>query len=179
MKAISLATVIITGFLTLSFYTLINYALFGDFGFVPAGRIVFASRYGYFDYLILPPGIMLGMYIFRQRLKEAAFKRLFEFGWKTAIAASVTFSAFIFTYLQFIDPGYFHKLVELIGQTDIRGKEPTSFVKEMLARAKSIKETELFRNPLFYTTANFSIYFLLGILSSFLFATILKRNHQG
>lgn len=175
MRAITFLTVLITGLLTLIFYVTVNYLLFQDFGFVPAGRIVFASKYGYIDYLILPIGILIGMYTYKKVSNGTTFKKLFRFGLQTTIKASILFSAFIFIYLQFIEPDYFYKLIDLIKQVDIPGKELSSFEKEMLISAKSIEETELFRSPLFYTTANFLVYFLLGTLSSFLFATLLNK----
>lgn len=48
-----------TGLLTLEFYSGINYFVFRDYGFVPTGRIVFTSIFGYLDYIILPSGLDL------------------------------------------------------------------------------------------------------------------------
>src|SRR5688572_3038754 len=107
MRTLSFLTVVTTGILTLIFYSLINYILFEDFGFIPAGRIVFTSNFGYLDYLILPLGLLTGTIILKRKQKTSTFRQIFLFGFNTTLLASVLFSCFIFIFLQFIEPAYF------------------------------------------------------------------------
>lgn len=177
MHRLIIFTSIITGIATLAFYSVINYLMFGDFGFVAAGRIVFASKYGYFDYLILPLGILAGMLWYRNsRTENMVFKNLFNFGWQITLVSSVLFSAFIFTYLQYIDPGYFDKLISLIKQINTEGKVLSANSLQMLESAKSMEENALFRSPIFYALVNLIVYLALGFLGSLIFASALKKK---
>jgi len=176
MRTLSILTVLATGILTLIFYTTINYIVFEDFGFVPAGRIVFTSNFGYLDYLILPLGLCLGTVILIRKQKTISFKSLFLFGLKTTLLAAILFGTFIFVYLQFIDPDYFQKLIDLIKQLEASKAELTPLKKEMLIRVKTIEETEIFRNPYFYGIANFFAYLIIGSIGTLLFASFLRRK---
>lgn len=175
MRKISYPTVLGVGLTSLAFYAIINFVLFRDFGLVPAGRIVFTSDFGYLDYLLLPLGIFVGILVLRNQ-KPATFKDLFLFGFKTSLIASTLFSTFIFVGLQFIEPGYFAKLIVLVKQLDSPGLILSPIKAEMLVRARIIEANELFQNPYFYGIGNFFVYLLLGTLSALLFAAIMRKK---
>jgi hypothetical protein len=100
MRVLTILTVLATGLLTLIFYATVNYVIFNDFGFIPAGRIVFTTDFGYYDYFILPLGLLIGSIIFRSLNNKATFREIFMFGFHATIQASFIFSSFIFVYLQ-------------------------------------------------------------------------------
>jgi hypothetical protein len=178
MRTLSFFTVLGVGVLSLTFYSTINYILFKDFGFLPAGRIVFTSDFGYLDYLILPLGILVGIAILRRKQETMSFRYLLRFGLKTTLLASVLFSAFIFVYLKFIEPHYFPKLIGLVKQLETSETVLTPVKREMLIRVKTMEESKVCTNAGFYGIANFFAYLTIGTVSTFLFATFLRRKQQ-
>ena len=162
----------------MTFYVIVNFIIFGDVGLVPSGRIVFASLYGYFDYLLLPLAIAGAMYIIRLKHGNASgFRYLFRFGIATTLTSAVLFSAFIFVALE-SDPEYFEKLIHSIRSIEIPSSGPTAFQEHMLQSAVKIEQTSLLRSSLFYAVANLVVYSALGLISSYLSAKILSAERQ-
>lgn len=174
MNKFSLITASVAGILSLLYYVCINYFYFHDFGFVETGRIVFASAYGYFDYLLLPLCVFVGTKFYKQ--KYSNYKALVAFGWKTSLLAASLFSVFIFTALSFATADYFRELISLIKEMNAPANKPEPFVKSLLVNIAPIEKTELYRSPHFYALVNFAVYFLLGILAGRLFLIQLRKN---
>ncbi|PBQ30637.1 hypothetical protein CNR22_02230 [Sphingobacteriaceae bacterium] len=177
MKFLSLKIAFLAGVLSIAYYMLINYVYFSDFGFVESGRIVFASPYGYFDYLLLPFCIVTGQAIYRKRNNaNLTYHKLIAFGWKTSLLASIIFATFIYTALQLSSPNYFEDLITLIKEMNASGNEPEPFTQKLLIHIKPLEATPLFRSALFYAIANLFAYFFLGTLSSWIFAILIKNT---